>query len=102
MSKFVLCRLKDDIINIDLSNYQLAIFPFDKESLIKLSFCETMRDQILCKPVIKCLLEVQHMIQKVWINESFRLSHIDIFFKEPIQESNLYIHLVNLELQVTC
>ena len=25
MSKFILCRLEDDIINIDLSNYQLTI-----------------------------------------------------------------------------
>ena len=42
MSKFILCRPEDDIINIDLSNYQLAIFPFDKKSLISLSSCETM------------------------------------------------------------
>ena len=42
MSKFILCRLEDDIINIDLSNYQLVIVPFDKESLINMSSCETM------------------------------------------------------------
>ena len=59
MSKFILCKPEDDIINIDLSNYQLAIFPFDKKSLINLSSCETMGDQILCKSVIpssRCLL----------------------------------------------
>ena len=39
MSKLILCRLEDDIINIDLSNYQLVIFPFDKECLISLSSC---------------------------------------------------------------
>jgi len=37
ISKVILCRLKHDIINIDLSNYQLAIFPFDEESLINFS-----------------------------------------------------------------
>ena len=42
MSKFILSRPENDIINIDLSNYQLAIFLFDKESLISLSSCETM------------------------------------------------------------
>ena len=42
MSKFILCRLKDDIINIDLSNYQLALLPFYKKSLINLSSCKTM------------------------------------------------------------
>ena len=42
MSKFILYRPKDDIINIDLSNYQLIFFPFDEESLISFSSCETM------------------------------------------------------------
>ena len=41
------------------------------------------------------------MIRKMWINESFRLSNIEIFFKKPVQECNLHIHLVKLELQVT-
>ena len=42
MSKFILCRPKDDIINIDLSNCQLVIFLLDEECLISLSSCETM------------------------------------------------------------
>ena len=42
VSKFILCRPKDNIINIDLSNNQLLIFPFDKECLISLSSCEIM------------------------------------------------------------
>ena len=37
MSKVILCRLEHDIININLSNYQLAVFPFDEESLINFS-----------------------------------------------------------------
>ena len=37
ISKFLLSLPKDDIINIDLSNYQLAIFPFYEESLISFS-----------------------------------------------------------------
>ena len=41
------------------------------------------------------------MIQKVWINESFRLSYIDIFIKKLVQECSLHIHFVKLELQVT-
>ena len=42
------------------------------------------------------------MIRKVWINESFRLSNIDIFFKRPIEKCSLDIHLVELEFQMTC
>ena len=107
MSKFILCWPEDDIINIDLSNYQLAIFHFDEESFISFPSCEPMWHQVLCEPIIPSsrgllegLLDVQHMIRKVWINESFWLSHIDIFFNEPIQESGLDIHLVKRELQM--
>ena len=42
MSKFILGRPEDDIINIDLSNNQLPIFPFDEKCLINLSSCEIM------------------------------------------------------------
>ena len=42
MSKFILRPSKDDVINIDLSNYQLTAFSFDEESLISLSSCEPM------------------------------------------------------------
>ena len=42
MSKFKLGRLEDDIINIDLSNYQLVVFYFDENSLISFSSCEPM------------------------------------------------------------
>ena len=52
MSKFILSRPKDDIINIDLSNYQLAIFPFDEESLISFSSREPMWHQVLCELII--------------------------------------------------
>ena len=41
MSKFIRCSLEDDIINIDLSNCQLTIFPLDEECLISFSSCET-------------------------------------------------------------
>ena len=40
MGKFILSRPKNDIIDLDLSNYQLAIFLFDEESLIRFSSYE--------------------------------------------------------------
>ena len=52
MGKFILHWPKDDIINIDLSNYQLAIFPFYEESLISFSSCEPMWHQVLCELII--------------------------------------------------
>ena len=52
MSKFILSQTKDDIINIDLSNYQLAIFPFNEESLIRFSSYEPMWHQVLCESII--------------------------------------------------
>ena len=52
MSKFILCWSEDDIINIDLNNYQLAIFPFDEESLISFPFCEPMWHHALYAPII--------------------------------------------------
>ena len=42
MSKFILYRFEDDIINIDLSYCQLAIILFDKKGLISLAFYEAM------------------------------------------------------------
>ena len=42
VSKFILSRPEDDINNIDLSNYQLVVFPFDEKSLISFSSCERM------------------------------------------------------------
>ena len=52
MSKFILCRPENDTINVDLSNYQLAILPFDEESLISFSSCEPMWYQVLCEPIL--------------------------------------------------
>ena len=42
MCKFILSQPKYDIINTDLSNYQLAAFPFYEESLISFSSYEPM------------------------------------------------------------
>ena len=42
MSKFILSRPEENIINIDLSNYQLTVFPFDEESLISFSSYDPM------------------------------------------------------------
>ena len=52
MSKIIFSQPKDDIINIDLSNYQLAVFPFDKKSLISFSSYEPMWHQVLCELII--------------------------------------------------
>ena len=52
MSKFILSRPKNDIIDLNLSNYQLAIFLFDEESLINFSSYEPIWHQVLCEPIM--------------------------------------------------
>src|SRR3989337_2051470 len=53
-------------------------------------------------PTLRCLhqsinglLELAHFVSTLWIDKTFRLHHIQLFFQKSIQERSLYIHLPN-------
>src|SRR3954469_13412214 len=53
-------------------------------------------------PTPRCLhqsidgsLELAHFVSTLWIDETSRLHHIQLFFQKSIQECSLYIHFPN-------